>query len=381
MSLLYHTYNAVIQVLLVLFVIFYSLRFAKNKNLNLNNVFFLVILHLIITLVSCVTTQGTHSDPPMYYDIAENSPTWFELFGVSSTFIRFLIYPLINYLQFSYLTIFIIFSGFSIYGFLLLYEMLNNFKPIRVLYVNIKYIILFLPMYHIWMSFLGKDGLTFMFTMILLKQITSEKIKLKRTIIPLLFLAFIRPYLLVFILVALVLVFMTLKLNTVKRLLLFFAILLSGLIVSYQIFSLLNIDIETYFSSRLERVSYYSNYKKEGSFIDPKTLNTFEKVFAYLFRPLFYDAKGVLQIYTSLENLFFLLVFIKFIFIFSLKELKKEFIPRLLLFYCLIFLLINSYLIYNLGLVNRQKYIIFPAFLFLLGYFNNYRFSADKIKR
>lgn len=380
MTLIHFIYNSLIQLILISLIYFYSFKYSKKNNLDIIPVILLISFHLILTIISCIASEGTHSDPPMYFVQAQEANSWFELFGISSTFIRFLIYPLINYFQFNYLSVFIVFSCFSIFGYLLLYDALNKFKPIKVLFIDIKYLILFSPMFHFWMSFLGKDGLTFMFTMLLLTEFMKNKFNFKKFIIPILFLTFIRPYLLIFIFMALILTFLTLKINTLKRFLFFFVIIFGSLFVSFQIFHLLDIDIYTFFSSRLDRVSYYSNYKKEGSFIDPKTLNIIQKLFAYLFRPLFYDAKGIIQIYTSFENLFFFILFLKFLFLFKMARLKKSYKIKVLFIYCLVFLLVNSYLIYNLGLVNRQKYMIFPVFLYILFFFHNQKLNARHSK-
>ncbi len=380
MTLIHFIYNNLIQLILLVLIYFYAFKYSKRKNLNITIVFLLVTFHLIITIISSITTEGTHSDPPMYFNSAEQANSWFELFGVSSTFIRFLIYPLINYFHFNYLSVFIVFSAFSIYGYLLLYDSLNRFKPIKVLFIDIKYLILFSPIFHIWMSFLGKDGLTFMFTMLVLREFMKNEFNLKKLIFPISFLTFIRPYLVVFIFIALTLTFLTLKINTLKKLLLFFLIIFGSIFISFQIFHLLDIDIYTFFSSRLDRVSYYSHYKKEGSFIDPKSLNTIQKLFAYLFRPLFYDAKGIMQLYISFENLFFFILFLKFLFLFKISRYKKSFKIKILFTYCLVFLLVNSYLIYNLGLVNRQKYMIFPVFLYILFFFHRQKLNARHSK-
>lgn len=354
-------------------ILYFSFKYAKQKNLSQQVVFFLVIFHFLMTYLSAFFSEGTHSDPPMYYSIAKEAETWFSLFGVSSTSIRFFIYPFVNYLFFNYYTIFILFSIFSITSFLLLYNVITQFKPLRIFKIDIKYFILFLPMFHLWMSFLGKDGLTFMATMLLLNEFLKAEIKYKKYILPIIILTLVRPYLIIFILLAVIVVFIFQKLSTPKRFLLLISLLFFGALSSGIVLYLLDIDISTYFSHRIDVISYYSHYKKEGAFLDPKQMNWIEKIFTYLFRPIFYDINNIGQLYVSFENLLFFTLFLKFINVFNLKEFKKNFKIRILFSYCVIFLLTNSYLIYNLGLVNRQKYMIVPVFLYLLYYFNNLR--------
>ncbi len=371
MELIYTAYNIIIQLVLIILIFHFAFKYAKKKHISLPIVFFLVVFQIGLTYISAFFSAGTHSDPPMYFLHAQEAETWFSLFGVSSTSIRFLIYPFVNYLFFNYYTIFIFFGIFSIVSFLLLYDMLLQFKVLKIGSVDIKYLILFLPMYHVWMSFLGKDSLTFMATMFLLREFIRKEFIYIKVILPILILVFVRPYLLIFALLAITLVFSFQKINSSKRFLLLIGLMFFGLIAGFLILYLLKIDIMTYFSERLDNVSYYSHYKKEGSFLDPKQMGWLEKIFAYLFRPFFYDAKGIGQLYVSFENLFFFILFIKFIIVFNYQHFKKSFKLKVLFLYCLIFLIVNSYLIYNLGLVNRQKYMIVPIFIYLLYYFNN----------
>lgn len=362
-------YNFLFQIILIFFVSILSLNYATKRGLNRVIIFLLLGYHYSLTIGSSIITYGERSDSNNYFLYTLDASSWFSQFGLSTTFIRFLIYPLIHFFKLNYYSISLIFGSFGVIGFILFYSLLNNISKSKVLYiggVNVLFLILFLPSFHIWMTSLGKDSLVFMLTMILLNGHIDKSHNIKTYIFLLFILTFIRPYIGVYLLLSFLLVYVLEGVNTSRKLMLVSGIVIGGLIVSFKIFNSLNIDISTFFSKKLQWYSLYSNLKKEGSFIDPMEMNTFQKVFAYLYRPFFYDAKGLGQVIVSFENLFFLILFFKFLLIFKLSVFRKRFDSKLLLVYCILFILINSFLLYNIGLANRQKYMLFPLFVFVL---------------
>jgi hypothetical protein len=93
-----------------------------------------------------------------------------------------------------------------------------------------------------------------------------------------------------------------------------------------------------------------------------------EQMFAYLFRPLFFDATSALSLIVSIENLFMLLLFIKF-FVPSAAEMIKDssFTMRYNFIFFLSTLILLSMTTNNLGIAVRQKTMILPSFLVLLA--------------
>lgn len=369
------TYNLIFQLLLIFFMFWFSLNYSKKNKLSKLTVILLVILHFTFTFLTCYTSYNTTTDPPRYFNFAKDASSWFSLFGLSTTFIKFLIYPLINFLKLNYLSLFLIFSSFGIYGFLIFYKLINEFhysSKINVLGVRLIFIILFLPSFHFWMSFLGKDSLTFMLSMMLLREFTYKSNKYFKMFILILILTFIRPYIGIFIVTALALVLFSEKINNLRRLLMLTLVIILGSIFSFKLLNNLNIDIEDFFDSRIAKVSrYIARDDVQGAFLDPSQMNLAEKYFAYLYRPLFYDASGTSQLLISLENLFLLILTIFFLIHFNLRVIIKNFELKVLILFCLIFLLVKGYLIYNLGIVNRQKFMIIPIGIYIMYFLIN----------
>ena len=126
---------------------------------------------------------------------------------------------------------------------------------------------------------------------------------------------------------------------------------------------------------------YFDKKEGTGSFIDPSEYNSFSKMFMYLFSPTIIGASGLFQIYIALENLLILIIFVKLLYNFSFKLLRKNVIIAVLLLYTIIFLFIKSYLLYNLGLANRQKYMILPTIFYIMFMFYSYQNSKKKLSK
>jgi hypothetical protein len=91
-------------------------------------------------------------------------------------------------------------------------------------------------------------------------------------------------------------------------------------------------------------------------------------MFAYLFRPLFFDARNALALIVSVENLLMLVLFIVF-FLPSASSMFKDssFTMRYNVIFCLSTLILLSLTTNNLGIAIRQKTMILPSFLLLLA--------------
>ncbi len=116
--------------------------------------------------------------------------------------------------------------------------------------------------------------------------------------------------------------------------------------------------------------------------------NQVEKIFTFLFRPLFFDAPGFLGFFTSLENLIYLIVittvikadFFKIIF-------KSSFFEKSMLFSFIFVTISLAQVSGNLGIALRQKsQVLFLLFFVIMYYLEKkqkiiYFSRARKIER
>jgi hypothetical protein len=128
-------------------------------------------------------------------------------------------------------------------------------------------------------------------------------------------------------------------------------------------------------SLNVETVNEYSNTKASNlsdkridSSIDTTSYPYPLKVFTFLFRPLFFDASGLLGLVASLENLFLLFFFIKILRNRFLKSFKKSsYLIKTSGFLFLMGALSFSLILGNLGIMLRQK-TPFIMMLIIFGY-------------
>jgi hypothetical protein len=129
-----------------------------------------------------------------------------------------------------------------------------------------------------------------------------------------------------------------------------------------------SLDTETVTEYSNTRASNLADKKGTTSAVDTTSYPYPLKIFTFLFRPLFFDANGILGIVASLENLFLLLFFIKIIRNKPLKGFKySSYLVKASGFLFLMGALSFSLILGNLGIMLRQK-IPFIMVLIIFGY-------------
>jgi len=355
-------------------------KFVKINQLSLVVLFLMFAYHYGITLFTWYNTlNNPRSDALRYFVDAQKASSWFSLFGLSTTFVRFLNYPFIKWLGFNYLSLALLYSSLSFFSYFKLWAIARKLNPNKLkfsLQEAMLLFFLFLPSFHMWTSAVGKDTLVFFLTTSVLGLVIDKKSKIV-SYVPYLCLAlFIRPYLPIFLFAAFGIIYLMKYFNNARKVFISLFILVFGSISVIIVLNKLDIDPLTYFETQLNFVSRYSNYKKEivgGSYIDPNTLSITERIFAFLYRPIFYDAQNISQIYISVENLCFIFATTWLLARCCLKSIKSSFAVKLMSLYVIIFVLVKSYSIYNLGLANRQKFQIYPILIFLIYYYLGYK--------
>jgi hypothetical protein len=134
------------------------------------------------------------------------------------------------------------------------------------------------------------------------------------------------------------------------------------------VLTLIGIDDEQVMSEGLDLSHRASELSKATSGIDIASYSLPEQLFAFLYRPLFFDAPGLLGIIVSFENLFYLIITLKLLSSWSgLKYLfrgtaltKSAFISFFTVSLAL------AQISGNLGLAMRQKSQVMILFLFVI---------------
>ncbi len=356
--------------------------FFSKKLMNI-----LFVYHIFFWLVYYLYALFNNSDSKLYFDRPQNPIMgWMDFFGTSTTFIDFLSWPIINILNFNYEMMMVFYAWLGYLGFLYAYLFFRENIPLKIKVFkkfDLLTLILFFPNMHFWTSSLGKGAPIFLGLMMFAYAIKNPKGRLITLIIGSLIIYFIRPHVFLFVAVGTVLGYMTgkEKISLGKKLLIY-VIMIGGLIlVQDQILGIAGLDGSEDLVSDFENFSddRSASLGNSGSGVDMSSYPLPLKLFTFWFRPLFFDAPGLLGLITSVENLIYLLLFIKI--------LKKDFISfiksstvvvkmSLVVFFLSSFAM--TFIMSNLGIIMRQKSMVM-YFLFFVIYYYLAQKKYDKI--
>jgi len=271
-----------------------------------------------------------------------------------------------NYLDYA-----LLFQLFGFLGFVFLFRIILELLPPETFQRAKRWIILllFLPNLHFWTSSLGKDSLIFFGIMLAIWGLLQYRRRIPAMLVGVVIVYFVRPHVAGFFLAAVALALLwgtgvSLRWRVLGTLLTTVVlVLLMPKITEF-------VGLETLSTTSVGDYLYKrQGYNLEGgSSVDIRGFNFPFKFFTFLFRPLFFDAKGLLWLVVSVENLIFIgLAF----FTFSrrlwplLWRYKVSFFMRFNLFFFLIGVFFFALSISNMGIAIRQKTMLMPSFLIL----------------
>lgn len=353
----------------------YSKRhsFFDKKKMNL-----LYLYHTFFYGVYIWYVQNEPSDSKHYfYAINNHNGSWLELFGTDTNFIYFLGYPFYKMGLDSYESLMFLFSWFGYIGFVYAYMFFREKIPVKIkLFQRIDFLtlILFLPNMHFWTVAFSKGAPIFLGLMMFSYAIVNPKSRLFLLILSSLIIFHIRPHVFLFVAVGAAIGYMSgaEKISWGKKFLISGAMLGVVLAVQDQILAVAGLggsdnlieDFGDFADKRAGGLEASATGVEISSYPLPL------KLFTFWFRPLFFDAPGVLGLIVSVENLLYLILFIKI--------LKKDFIsfvkksPSLVKMSLIIFLTASfamTFVMANLGLIMRQKSTVMYFLFFVIYYY------------
>lgn len=269
-------------------------------------------------------------------------------------FIYYSCYILINYFHLTFISISLVFSCLSFFGFWILHNILQKSGE------GYLWLLLFIPSLHLWTVGIGKDALSFLYISILLLGIMKSKFSY--IFFALLSLFFVRPH--VAIIFGSILILVSLF-DVNKNFNYKFSLLFSGLIAAivgkdyvYIYFNMETLTDIFKFANQMQGQNLYG-----GSSIPIREYSNLTQAFSFLFRP-FFESFNLSFFFASIDNLIYLLIFTWILINYKFIDFKNSINVYLVLAF-LIFTLIFGYTIANIGLAMRQKIMIMP-FLFII---------------
>jgi len=370
-------------VILFLFLLFVNAIFLNKitayypilSRRLLSNLFY---YHLIFFGIYYATTIFSRSDSIMYYIKASEIGSYFDIFSETGT--SFIDNFTAIFVQFglSYESLMLLFSYFGYIGFVFAYLFFRENIPINVTVFK-KYdllqLLLFLPNMHFWTASIGKGSLIFMGLMIFAFSIKKPGQRILFLIVGAFFVYMIRPPVMIFVLAGFVIGLLTgrEKLSVPFRITLVIASLLFLFYTQESIFAVLGLDSGS--DSILNDFTDYANTQSDrletsNSGVAMQSYSLPFKLFTFWFRPLFVDSPSILGLFSSAENLIYLLLFYKLIDKRFISFIRKA--PYMVKMSAITFFSASysmTFILTNLGIIMRQKTMVMYFGLFVVYYF------------
>jgi hypothetical protein len=343
--------------------------------------------HLLLSAIYFIYVTFNPSDSKAYYATSLAAPTWLELYGTSTTFIKFLAYPFIHYFSFTYEATMALFSFIGYCGFLfffLSFKQVLQFRPSLWGYDLIK-LVLFLPNLHFWSSSLGKGSVIFLAISLFFWSMVNPRNRWLLLILSSVIIYHVRPHIMLMMLVCygVGFIFSTKGLPFAWRIIFLGGAAIAFFFIYKDVLTLVGIDEDQFLTQGLDLSHRANELGKATSGININQYSLPLQVFTFLYRPLFFDAPGALGLFVSVENVFYLLLTTYILF--QLKSWTYVFNGDYLVKGSLLsFITVSVALAQvsgNLGLAIRQKSQIMVLFLFVVLSFLNDENRKEAMRR
>ena len=278
----------------------------------------------------------------------------------------------------SYFSIMLLFAWFGYIGFVYAYVFFRENIPLDVKVFgkfDLLKLLLFLPNMHFWTVSLGKGSLIFMGLMLFTYAVKIPKKRLLLLIMGGFFVYMIRPAVMLFVLVGVLAGLLTgkEKMSPFMRFIIIVGALSFLFAARTTILGVANLQNSENVIDDFQKFSSVASDRLEGSAGSGVSMNSYPlplKLFTFWFRPLFFDSPSVLGIFSSAENLVYLLLFFKICNRRFVKFIKRA--PYMVKMSAITFLLSSfalTFVMSNLGIIMRQKSMVMYFGFFVIYYF------------
>ncbi len=365
---IYSTSWHIISAFLVFFIgALITIKFTKILRLKLFYGFLIYLWHTFFCLFYLWYSLSNSADSRRYYSQALAGNITFD-FGTSG--IDYITALLVQGFGLSYLGCFLVFNIIGTIGLLYFDKSLkiatqNSSKKINLLAT----LIIFLPSVSFWSSAIGKDAISFLSASLAL----WAALELNRRTLTILFaiglMLLVRPHMagLMVMSLALAALFES-KSSIIKRVLMGgIAVLIAASLIPFALeYAGVKDGVNT--DSLMNYIEERQAHNMEGGGgIDIASMSLPMQLFAYVFRPMLFEARSIFSLSAAIDNLILL-----YLFIVGGRSLIKnnnqtQKVNRTFMWsYSLLSWLILSMTTANMGIALRQKWMFVPFLIFLL---------------
>ncbi len=330
--------------------------------------------HILLSFVYYLYSLFNASDSRYYYKkVMEDfrGPEWFDFYGTSTTFIEFISYPFIRYLGFSYLAMMALFSFIGYIGFVYFYIFFKERIKFRhhFLGVDLLTLFFFLPNLHFWSGSLGKGAIIFPAIALFFYGISRINQRYIAVAFAAVIIYHVRPHIMLVMLVScfIGLVFSTKGISWVFRLVFIAGASVAFFYIYQDVLTMVGINEEEVLTQGFDLSRRARELSKATSGIDISNYSLGLQLFTFIYRPLFFDAPGLLGIVVSIENVFYLLITLRLLNFQGIRYLfTSSFLVKSAFFSFLTVSIALAQVSGNLGIAIRQKSQVMMLLLFVI---------------
>lgn len=361
-----------VTLIIFLFSIFLNFLISNFFGISKYRVFLIYIWHSLFIFAYIFFLKQNGGDSIAYYEAALSGTVEFN-FGTAA--VQYLVLLLVKFFDVSFLGAFFVFSYIGFLGLLFMDSALNHIEsPKNNMVSSLKFLIVFFPSISFWSVAIGKDSIAFLACCLCLWSYLNISSRFAGLFLSIILMLFVRPH--IGAIMSLTLALAVLISSSTSKFAKFFIFLVISMMsvplatVALKFVGLSADDLNSNSLNNYIETRQSYNMSGGGS-VDISSMNIFQQLYTYLFRPAFYEINSFLSLFAALENLF-LFVFFIYILIFIYKNgIKKH---RNYLFFILYFLacwIVLATTTANLGIALRQKWMFTPMLLFVFFYFQS----------
>ncbi|PPK87972.1 hypothetical protein CLV84_0933 [Neolewinella xylanilytica] len=342
--------------------------------------------HTLFCLIYFLWALVNNSDSKAYYSDtlrASRGGSWLEIYDFGTPFIEFLAYPFVNGLALPYVSVMFLFGFFGFIGFFYLYLFVSEQIQFRhkLLGIDIILLLFFLPIAHFYSASLGKGAVILAGMGLLFYGLNRIGKRLIFLLLGVFIVLHVRAHIMAAVCGAAVLaaVFSNRGIKNWQKVIIVVVSLAALGPLFQQTFAYVGVD-----ATDAEAIEEWSekrttDLKKANSAVDIENYSQPMKLFTFLFRPLFIDSPNALGLIVSVENLIYLILFLR---CFNPRFLRfiiqAPWMVKMALTTFFVVSIALAQISSNMGIAIRQKSQVTYLFVFVLLAYADYAYRTER---
>lgn len=279
----------------------------------------------------------------------------------------------------SYLGIFLVFNIFGTIGYIffdgaLRFAALGSERWLRILTT----LIILLPSVSFWSSAISKDPISFMAVGVALWSSIDLQKRIKLMLLAVLLMLLVRPHMAGLLVMSLsVAMFFDKSTSTFSRIFLSFVFVAGASVMIPFALDYAGVKGGANIESITNFIEKRQSYTRGATSIDIANMSFPEKLFTYVFRPVFFESRNLFDFAASVDNMILLFLFLSGAFISFKYSLDNFYGNKVFMFwYPALSWSILALTTANLGIALRQKWMFVPFIIYLaVSYINKRQVS------